>query len=104
MTWGKFEQIQSQTKIKEEGKLIHIVMTGTFPEHPDSPYMQELHDLIQENNLESQISFLGLIPREDQLLLMKHAPIVGKRMFHNFTKCQKPQPIAFSCFQRKKKQ
>ena len=38
--------------------------------------MQELHDIINENQLKSQISFLGLIPRGDQLLLMKNAKAI----------------------------
>ena len=68
--------IQALALLKKEGKQVHIAMTGRFPSQPDSPYMQELHDIINENNLNKHISFLGLIPREDQLLLMKNAKAI----------------------------
>lgn len=59
-------------ELKKKGINAHIAVTGRFPSEPDSPYMQELHDIINENNLKENISFLGLIPRGDQLLLMKY--------------------------------
>ena len=62
--------------LKKEGNPVHIAMTGSFPEQPNSPYMQELHDIINENQLKAHISFLGLIPRGDQLLLMKNAKAI----------------------------
>lgn len=62
--------------LKKEGKPIHLAITGQFPSQPDSPYMQELHDIINKNNLKDQISFLGLIPRGDQLLLMKYSKAI----------------------------
>ena len=68
--------LKSLSLLKRQGAIIHVAMTGKFPDQPDSPYMQELHDLINENNLKSQISFLGLIPRGDQLLLMKNAKAI----------------------------
>ena len=72
--------------IKNEGKSVHIAMTGSFPSEPDSPYMQELHDIINENQLKSYISFLGLIPRGDQLLLMKNArAIIQPSLFEGWS-------------------
>ena len=61
--------LNALSMLKKQGCTVHVAMTGNFPNQPDSPYMQELHDLINENELKSQISFLGLIPRGDQLLL-----------------------------------
>jgi glycosyltransferase involved in cell wall biosynthesis len=55
---------------------IHLAMTGRFPDSSHSPYMKELHSIILEHNLSSQISFLGIIPRNEQLLLMKHSQAV----------------------------
>ena len=62
--------------LKKAARPVHIAVTGSFPDQPNSPYMQELHDIINENQLKANISFLGLIPRGDQLLLMKNAKAI----------------------------
>jgi glycosyltransferase involved in cell wall biosynthesis len=54
----------------------HLAMTGRFPDASHSPYMKELHSIINEHNLQPYISLLGIIPRNEQLLLMKHAQAV----------------------------
>jgi glycosyltransferase involved in cell wall biosynthesis len=66
----------SLTRLKAEGKEAHLVLTGRFPDATHSPYMQELHNLIDQNDLKSSISFLGVIPRNEQLLLMKYSQAV----------------------------
>ena len=63
-------------RLKEMGEKVHLAITGRFPNASHSPYMQELHSLINQNNLGSQISLLGLIPRDEQLFLMKHSQAV----------------------------
>ena len=63
-------------ELKKKGKNIHFAVTGKFPEKPNSEYVQELHDIITEYDLKGNISFLGLIPRGDQLLLMKYAQAI----------------------------
>ena len=68
--------LEALALLKVENISLHLVMTGSFPKQPDSPYMQELHDIINENQLSPHISFLGLIPREDQLLLMRNAKAI----------------------------
>jgi len=68
--------LKALVELKNQGKSIHIVMTGKFPDKPESPYMEELHELINTNDLKEDISFLGLIPRGDQLLLMSHAKAI----------------------------
>jgi len=68
--------LKAMLNLKEKGKKIHIAMTGRFPDASHSPYMQELHTIIDEHQLESQISFLGILPRDEQLFLMKHAQAV----------------------------
>jgi glycosyltransferase involved in cell wall biosynthesis len=62
--------------LKEKGNLINFVMTGRFPEASHSPYMQELHAIINEHQLQTQIVFLGIIPRNEQLLLMKYSQAI----------------------------
>lgn len=63
-------------KLKEMGFLVHLAITGKFPAASDSPYMAELHRIINENHLEDQISMLGVISRADQLQLMRHSQAV----------------------------
>jgi len=63
-------------ELKKGGKNIHFTVTGKFPKDPNSEYMQELHNIIKEHDLKENISFLGLIPRGDQLLLMKYAQAI----------------------------
>ncbi len=63
-------------KLKQMGFGVHLAMTGRFPAATHSPYMRELHDLIANYGLQSQISMLGIIPRNEQLLLMKHSQAV----------------------------
>ncbi|HLO60107.1 MAG TPA: glycosyltransferase family 1 protein [Bacteroidales bacterium] len=68
--------LKSLIRLKQTNSDIHIALTGRFPAATYSPYMQELHSLIKENRLEDQISFLGIIPRNEQLFLMKHSQAV----------------------------
>ncbi len=63
-------------KLKQMGSAVHLAMTGRFPAATHSPYMRELHELIRVHNLQSRISMLGIIPRNEQLLLMKHSQAV----------------------------
>jgi glycosyltransferase involved in cell wall biosynthesis len=63
-------------QLKKKGINVCLAITGRFPEQPDSPYMEELHNIINHNDLESSIKFLGLIPREDQLMLMKYSKAI----------------------------
>ncbi len=62
--------------LKSRGRNIKIVMTGRFPNDNKSRYIQELNMLIEENGLQSHVSFLGVIPRKEQLQIMKHAQAV----------------------------
>ena len=67
---------EAVAKLKSKGIEVFILITGRFPDKPDSPYMQELHDIINNNDLKKSIKFLGLIPRGDQLLLMKYSKAI----------------------------
>ncbi|MGC4041452.1 MAG: glycosyltransferase [Flavobacterium sp.] len=67
---------EAVAELKKKGIEACIGITGRFPDEPDSPYMQELHDIINKNDLKKSIKFLGLIPRGDQLLLMKYCKAI----------------------------
>ena len=68
--------LQSMALLKQDGKEIHMAMTGRLPDASHSSYMKELHSIIADNNLKPHISLLGVIPRNEQLLLMKHSRAV----------------------------
>jgi len=67
--------------LRQEGKEIHMAMTGRLPDATHSSYMRELHSIIADNNLKPHISMLGVIPRNEQLLLMKYSRAVIQPSF-----------------------
>lgn len=67
---------EAVAELKKKNIEVCVGITGRFPDQPDSPYMQELHDIINKNDLNKSIVFLGLIPRGDQLLLMKYCKAI----------------------------
>ena len=68
--------LKTLVRLKEKRPDIHMAITGRFPDSSNSAYMKELHAVIDQNNLQSQISLLGVLPRNEQLLLMKHSQAV----------------------------
>lgn len=68
--------LQATATLKNKGIIIKLAITGKFPSASNSPYMTELHQIIDENKLQNQISMLGIIPRSDQLKIMSHAQAV----------------------------
>ncbi|MFN7674439.1 glycosyltransferase family 4 protein [Flavobacterium sp.] len=67
---------EAVAELKRKGIEVCIGITGRFPEQPESPYLQELHDIINKNDLKQSVKFFGLIPRGDQLLLMKYCKAI----------------------------
>jgi len=66
----------SLLKLNDMGVRVHLAFTGKFPGAVESPYLAELHRIIEENKLENQISLLGIIPRNDQLQIMRNSQAV----------------------------
>ena len=66
----------SLAKLKGMGIRKHIAFTGKFPAAEDSPYLNELHKIIEEKNLNDQVTMLGIISRSDQLQLMRYSQAV----------------------------
>ncbi len=62
--------------LKQTNRKVNIVFTGKMEVYPTSEHINELRSIVTENGLESSVSFLGVIPREDQLCIMKHARAV----------------------------
>jgi glycosyltransferase involved in cell wall biosynthesis len=68
--------LQALALIKEKGESVHLAFTGKFPDMTYSRYIKELHDIITKYSLHDCISFIGIIPRKEQLLLMKYSQAV----------------------------
>lgn len=68
--------IESIAQLKKRGKEVHIVMTGKYPDPAHSDYMKNIFDIIYVNNIGSNVHLLGVIPRMEQLILMKHSQAV----------------------------
>jgi glycosyltransferase involved in cell wall biosynthesis len=62
--------------LKSKGQSVHIVFTGKMEVYADPAYLNEMQHFIKENNLQENISLLGIIPREHQLCIMKNAKAV----------------------------
>ncbi len=63
-------------KLKQLGVIKHLAFTGKLPSADGSPYLTELYNIIEKNKLQNQISLLGIIPRNDQLQIMKFSQAV----------------------------
>lgn len=62
--------------LKNEGRIINLVITGKLPEENSSDYTRSLFDLMRKNELHEQVRFLGIISRKDQLSIMNNAQAV----------------------------
>jgi glycosyltransferase involved in cell wall biosynthesis len=63
------------------GIKIHVAFTGKLPANSKAHHINEINRIIDLYNLKSQITILGLIPRNDQLNLMKYANAVIQPSF-----------------------
>ncbi len=68
--------LQALAIMKKKGIIKYMAMTGKLPSAENSPYMNEIHQIINENNMKDQICMLGVIPRGDQLKIMSHSQAV----------------------------
>jgi glycosyltransferase involved in cell wall biosynthesis len=66
----------SLARLKAMGIRKHIAFTGKLPSAPDSPYLSELHKIIDDNKLQDQVTMLGVISRSDQLQIMRYSQAV----------------------------
>jgi len=72
--------------LKLKGMKANMVCTGVFndPRFPD--HCKELRTFIDDNGLQNQIQILGLLPREDQVQLMRQArAIVQPSLFEGWS-------------------
>jgi glycosyltransferase involved in cell wall biosynthesis len=71
---------------KKQNKPVHFVFTGKMEFKGNENYIAQIRQHIQENELEPHVSMLGVIPRQEQLTLMKHArAIVQPSLFEGWS-------------------
>ena len=68
--------LKALSLLKQKNKPVHVVFTGKMEVYPDSTHIDQLKNFIAVNQLEENVSLLGVIPREDQLCIMKNAKAV----------------------------
>lgn len=68
--------LKALVELKKRNAPVHYAITGRMPDQKDSEYIRSLHELINKHNLDEYVSFLGVVPRQEQLSLMKHSTAV----------------------------
>lgn len=67
---------QAIADLQKEGMKKNLVLTGKLPEDDDSGYVAELKKILADNELQDRIFFLGVLPRDVQLAIMKNATAI----------------------------
>jgi len=62
--------------LKKSNIKVHVVFTGKMEDYRNPVYIDSLKNEIYKNDIEDCISLLGVIPREEQLCLLKNAKAV----------------------------
>jgi len=71
--------------LKERNINAHIVMTGKMEDYRNPEYIKELKRNIT-SDISKMITFLGVIPRQDQLCIMKHsAAVIQPSLFEGWS-------------------
>ncbi len=68
-----FVILRAIKELKDQGVSIFVAFSGKEKDHRNADYIHQLKKYISEESLENHISFLGFIPREEQLKMMKQA-------------------------------
>lgn len=67
---------QAVQRLKAQGREVQVAVSGKMENPGNDDYLHTLRSFIAEHQLENNIRLLGVIPRRDQLCLMKHAKAV----------------------------
>lgn len=67
---------QAIHELKEQGRPPKVLMTGKLADYRNANYINELKQTIKDLSLEPHIHLLGVIPRLEQLSLLKYATAI----------------------------
>lgn len=76
-----FVILHALASLKASGEKVHFVFTGKMEFRGNDEYIKKIREMVAENQLEEYVSFLDVIPRQDQLCLMKHAKAIVQPSF-----------------------
>lgn len=68
--------LKALKELKQEKKNILFVFSGKEHDHRSKDYFQSLKSYVADNKLEDNVKFLGFLPREDQLIILKNCMAV----------------------------
>ncbi len=78
--------LQAINLLKEKQHNFVIVFSGKQSSYRDEQYFSKLQVYINENNLKEYVKFIGFIPREEQLILMKNSlAVIQPSMFEGWS-------------------
>jgi glycosyltransferase involved in cell wall biosynthesis len=78
--------LRALIRLKERSSTVHILCTGKMDFKGNEKYIAEIRATIANHQLNGSISMLGIIPRQDQLSLMKHArAIIQPSLFEGWS-------------------
>lgn len=73
-------------KLKEKGVKVNVVMTGKMEDYRDPNHVGNLFQYIKDNSLDNHLKLLGVIPRNEQLSLMKFAlAVIQSSLFEGWS-------------------
>jgi glycosyltransferase involved in cell wall biosynthesis len=67
---------RAAAKLKQQGLTVHLVCTGPTQDNRHPEFFPKLKAQIKELGLESQVHILGMIPRDDQMCLVRACKVV----------------------------
>jgi glycosyltransferase involved in cell wall biosynthesis len=62
--------------LRDRGVTVHVVCTGRKADYRDPEFAAKLDAMVAAESLQSQVRFLGAVPRADQIALMRRAVAV----------------------------
>ena len=65
--------LKAINKLKSEGKNICLVCTGKFADYHGTDYVEKIEAYIQKHSLQSNIRIMGILPREQQIALIRRS-------------------------------
>ncbi len=68
--------LEALVVLKERGVIIHVAFSGNENDPRNVDYVTELKQFIEEHQIADQLSFLGFMPRDEQLKVMQEARAV----------------------------
>jgi glycosyltransferase involved in cell wall biosynthesis len=81
-----FAVLEALKILKASGSEAHVVFTGKMEFKGNEAYIKRIREMVTEFGITDRVSFLGVIPRQDQLGLMKHSiAVVQPSLFEGWS-------------------